>query len=319
MSCYYVGRKSGALSNYIRLKIEANKGVFEYEVRFEPNVHAERTRYHLLNQLRSALGNTLSFDGVVLYLPIVLPDKVTKLESTNKNDGSTVTVSIIYKRQKKLADCVHLFAVLFSRIMRSLEFIRFGRKNFDPSAPKIVPQHKLEVWPGYITAVDEYEDGVMLCVDVTHRVLCQTTVLEKMTEAYYSSRGNNDDFRKTIQTALIGSVILTRYNNKTYRIDDIDFDANPLKTFHTKDREVSYVEYYRSQYNIEIKDLKQPLLISRKEVRISGKDEPQLLVFCIVPEICYLTGLTDEMRADYKVVKRRQMKKKLFLSSYSTF
>jgi hypothetical protein len=39
---------------------------------------------------------------------------------------------------------------------------------------------RLEVWPGYVTAVDEYEGGVQLCCDSSHRVLRTQTVHELM-------------------------------------------------------------------------------------------------------------------------------------------
>jgi len=39
---------------------------------------------------------------------------------------------------------------------------------------------RLEVWPGYVTTVDEYEGGVMLQTDVSHRVLRTETVLNVM-------------------------------------------------------------------------------------------------------------------------------------------
>lgn len=39
---------------------------------------------------------------------------------------------------------------------------------------------RLEVWPGYVTAVDEYEGGIQLCCDASHRVLRTQTVLELM-------------------------------------------------------------------------------------------------------------------------------------------
>lgn len=139
------GKKIGALTNYIRIQIDPEKGVFEYEVRFAPAIHAAPVRFKLLNQHRELIGNTKTFDGVTLFLPMKLPEKITKLRSENPNDGSAVIVSIVYRRKKKMADCVQLYGILFDRIMRALKFIRFGKKNFDPSEPKVVPQHKLEV------------------------------------------------------------------------------------------------------------------------------------------------------------------------------
>lgn len=280
-------------------------GVFEYEVRFDPPIHSLQLRYRLLNQHRDELGgSSKSFDGVTLYLPIRLPDSITKYESVNQNDSTTVQVTIIYRRQMKVVDCMHLYNVMFDRIMKILKFVRCGRKNFDPSEPKVIPQHKLEVWPGYVTAVDEYEDGIMMCVDVNHRVLSTATVLEKLEHAHRSAKGNMQEFKNNVEKALLGAVVLTRYNNKTYRIDDIDFTANPMNTFRSKDRDVTYAEYYKSHYNIELKDLKQPLLISRKERRVDGQEGTETLTFCLIPEICYLTGLTDELRADFRVCDR---------------
>lgn len=281
-------------------------GVFEYEVRFEPCVALLNLRYKLLSQHHEELfGNApKTFDGTVLYLPFRLPDTVTSVVSQNPNDNSDVQITIIYKRQKRVVDCMHLYNVLFDRIMKRLEFVRHGRKQFDPTEPKIIPQHKLEVWPGYVTAVDEYEGGIMLCCDASHRVLSQVTVYETLTHAHRSARGNVAEFKANVVKALLGSVVMTRYNNKTYRIDDIDFDSSPMDTFKMREREITYVEYYKSQYNLEIKDTKQPLLISRVERRVHGKIEKEMQTFCIIPEVAYLTGLTDTMRNDYKVCKR---------------
>ena len=51
-----------------------------------------------------------------------------------------------------------------------------------------------------------------------------------------------------------GTSVLTRYNNKTYKIDDLDFDSSPSSTFKNSDgKDVSYFEYYKNQYNIDIK------------------------------------------------------------------
>jgi len=39
---------------------------------------------------------------------------------------------------------------------------------------------------------------------------------------------------------------MTRYNNRTYRIDDIAFNQSPRSTFKLADgSEVSFVEYYK--------------------------------------------------------------------------
>lgn len=250
------------------------------------------------------IGRTRLFDGITLSLPLKLTETNTILQSTNENDGSVVKLTVTYKRKKKFSECRSLYGILFDKIMRILKFVRFNQKNFDPKEPTIIPQHKLEVWPGFVTAVDECQGGIMLCVDVTHRVLQQRTVLDTMAHAFQSARGNMENYKRNVVQATIGAVVLTRYNNKTYRIDDIDFDQTPMSTFAAKDgdniRQISYAEYYKNQYNIVLKDMKQPLLISRKEVKVSATEKKEL-VFALIPEISYMTGLTDELRKDFKV------------------
>lgn len=286
--------------NYIRLQTDPDKGVFQYDVRFKPAVHATNLKYRLLTQGRHIIGPKQSFDGATLYLPICLPNKRTTFTAISQIDGSEIEVTIAYIKKKKMKDCVHLYNVLFDRIMKTLNYVRFGKKQFDPTAPKLIPQHKLEVWPGYVTAVDEYDGGVMLCLDVSHRVLCQRTVLDYLREAYHS---NKDDLQLNVNTALLGAVVLTRYNNRTYRIDEIAFDKTPMDTFEANDKKITFVEYYKMHYNITIKDINQPLLINRKDQKIIGQAMPETITFCLIPELCYLTGLTDEMRSDFKVMR----------------
>ena len=40
--------------------------------------------------------------------------------------------------------------------------------------------HSLEVWPGYVTSCGSYDGGVLLMMDVSHRVLRTETALEIM-------------------------------------------------------------------------------------------------------------------------------------------
>lgn len=286
--------------NYIRLHSDPDKGVYVYEVRFTPNVDSTSLRMKYLNEHRDKFGGVKTFDGVTLYLPILLQNKLTTFVSNNKVDNSEIEIRVMYKRKESLKNCIHLYNVLFDRVMKTLNYVRFDRKQFDPTSPKIIPQQKLEVWPGYVTAVDEYEGGLMLCCDVSHRLLCQKTVLEMLIEIH---RSNPSCFQEAAKKSLLGSVVITRYNNRTYRIDDICFDKSPMSTFPTKDGDISYNDYYVKHHNINIRDKSQPLLISIKKQRQANNDQTEDIVFCLVPEICFLTGLRDDMRSDFKLMR----------------
>ena len=62
----------------------------------------------------------------------------------------------------------------------------------------------------------------------------------------------------------------------------------------------TYLEYYKNQYGIEIRDTKQPLLVNK----IKRTDLPEgEISIRLVPELCFLTGLTEAQRNDFRVMK----------------
>lgn len=70
---------------------------------------------------------------------------------------------------------------------------------------------------------------------------------------------------------------------------------SPETTFDKNGTQVSYAEYYKTRYNESIKDSNQPLLIN--------KDRKTGVEIALIPELCQLTGLTDVMRADFRLMK----------------
>lgn len=95
-------------------------------------------------------------------------------------DGSLVILTIIYKKKQSMSNNLQFFNNLFNRVMRALSLVRIGRQNFNPKCASALPQHRLEVWPGYVTAVNEYEGGLKLCLDAKHRVMRTETVRDLM-------------------------------------------------------------------------------------------------------------------------------------------
>nr|XP_053635446.1 piwi-like protein 2 [Cherax quadricarinatus] len=95
--------------------------------------------------------------------------------------------------------------------------------------------------------------------DVSHRILRTETCYDILADLHQMHRSN---FKNMAVRALVGCIVLTRYNNKSYRIDDIIFNQNPRSTFtNYKGEEISYMDYYFNTYGIKIKDLHQPLLL----------------------------------------------------------
>lgn len=122
------------------------------------------------------------------------------------------------------------------------------------------------------------------------------TIYDNMQRIYREER----DFQSKFLTFVLGQTVLTEFNNRTYRIDDVDFSQSPKNTFQSKNGPITFLEYYQTRYNITIRDVNQPLLVvkpSARDIR-GGRSEPILLI----PELCRSTGLTETMRSNFRQV-----------------
>lgn len=300
-----LGEPIPLMVNYIPIKCQPNTSIFEYEVRYEPNIHSNSIRRGVLASVLKSRMRVFTFDGTCLYLPQRIPDDTTNFKTVNRDSGQEIELSIIFKHQKTMKECIHFYNILFKQVMLKLEYVQFGQKMFDPSEPKTIPHRQLTIWPGYVMACDEFDDGLMLMLDTSHRVLFDTKVSDLLRRIAMSCEQHpSQNFKDMTIKSLVGAVVLTPYNNKTYTIHDVDFDQNPSKKFKTKNGETSYVEYYKTNYGLDIHDLNQPMLISykdRKMVTQNGRCQEDRLTIALIPELSQLTGLTDEMRNDQMV------------------
>ena len=150
----------------------------------------------------------------------------------------------------------------------------------------------MSVWPGYVSAVDVFEGGLMLQVDVASRVLRTDTVLDILVNLSRTKSGGA--LKGEAEKALLGTSVVTKYNNKNYKIDGIDFEDSPRGTFTNQRGEtISFLEYYERQYGIKIKDDKQPMLINRPKIKGLAEGQTERIIK-LVPELCFPTGLTGK-------------------------
>lgn len=273
--------------------------MYEYEVKFNPPVDSLRDKRELLlDQQRGTIGSATNFNGVTLHLPTKLASEQTICKASLR--GKPFKVGIFYKKRRHYSDkeVILFLNNLFRRVMHLLKMVNVKGHMYSPNLSVAVEQHRLEIWPGFITAIDEYEGGIQMLCDASFRVLRTETALDVI-----RALSRDDNFRDTVVKALLKSVVLTRYNNKTYIVDDIDFTMNPLSTFRlTKaDREISYIDYYREQYGLTISDPKQPMLINRPRVTsVAEQDVEKLIV--LVPELVNMTGITEAMKNNFTVM-----------------
>ncbi|KAG7489427.1 piwi 2 [Solea senegalensis] len=293
-------------SNHIPIFCK-NEAVYQYHVTFTPNVESMAMRFGMMKDHRPTTGDVVAFDGSILYLPVKLNDVVV-LKSVRRTDDEEIQLKIqLTKILPPHSDlCIPFYNVVLRRIMRIIGLKLVGRNHYDPESAVIVKSQGLQVWPGYSTAIKRTDGGLYLCVDVSHKVLRNDTVLNVMNTLYQQSR---EKFQDECTKELIGSIIITRYNNRTYRIDGIEWNKSPKDTFVLMDgTKTTFVEYYSKNYGITIKEMDQPLLMHRPKER-SKPGGKQLITgeVLLVPELSFMTGIPEKTKKDFRSLKELTM------------
>ncbi|XP_037695951.1 piwi-like protein 4 [Choloepus didactylus] len=289
------------VTNLFNLDLPQDWQLYQYHVTFIPDLASRRLRITLLYSHSKLSNKAKAFDGVILFLSQKLEEKVTELSSETQR-GETVKITITLTRElpKSSPVCIQVFNIIFKKILKRLSMYQIGRNFYNPSEPVEIPQHKLSLWPGFAFSVSQFESRLLFSADVSYKVLRNETVLEFMTDLCH--RTGTSFFTQKCEEQLIGFIVLTRYNNKTYRIDDIDWSVKPTHTFQKRDgTEITYVDYYQQQYDITLSDLNQPVLVSLLKNRRNDSAEPRIAH--LIPELCFLTGLTGQATSDFQLMK----------------
>ena len=295
------GKAVNVTTNYFNLLKRPSWRLYKYRVDMVPEVDYIKTRKWLLSQHKEILPQMM-FDGTLMFVVDRLDSDPTVLNTTTR-EGQVVKITLRLVEELKPTDFHYMqfFNIVLRKVMDGLGLVQVRRDFFDPAAKKDLKQYKLEVWPGYVTSIRQHEEKILLCCEVGNKVLRTDTVLDQITEVHKRTGNNTSVFRSSVEKALLGCIVITRYNNKTYRIDQIDWDKNPRTEFEgRKGESLSLVQYYADKYGKTLRDLQQPLIISVPPLREqrAGNTGPLYLV----PELCNMTGLSEEQRANFKLM-----------------
>lgn len=285
-------------ANYFILETLPKWNVYQYHVDFEPQIDATLLRKKLFRTHQDKFGQC-QFDGAILYTKTKLNADIV-IFSVLRDDGQEYKMKVSFIKIVEMMEETGLMVLnnIVRRVMEGLNLQIVGRNFYDAKAKIPMHEFKLELWPGYITSIRQHENKILLGVEVSTKVMRKQTVHDILHEAIRKLHGNyKGEFTKLV----IGTTVLTDYNNKTHRIVDIDWDSSPKSKFNTRDGELSYVEYYKRRYNITIRDENQPMLLTRSTNRRIRAGEAEMIA--LIPELCRTTGLTDEMKNDYKLMK----------------
>ncbi|XP_005096149.1 piwi-like protein 1 [Aplysia californica] len=300
-----IGNKANLMANYFEVRFWAEKKIFQYHVDFKPPVENHRVKHALIASLQNETGTVQLFDGGILYLCRLLAKDPMVLYATRTFDNAKIEVTFTSKGEVIPASpqFLQIANILMKKIQISLGMKQIRDHYYNMNQAIQIPRHKLEVMPGFTTSIHKYDGGNLLGVDIIHKILRMDTFLEGMYNLYDTLEMNRQlsTFQEVCYKNYVGSIVLTRYNNKTYKVDDIAWNMRPKDTFEKGGEQISYVQYYQDNWNITIRDKDQPLLVSRPTERDRRRGDEQNLY--LLPELCTITGLSDQVRSDFKVMQ----------------
>ncbi|XP_006616743.1 piwi-like protein Siwi [Apis dorsata] len=286
-------------ANYFKLLATTDWCLYQYRIDFAPDEDRTAVRKGLLKLHKEALGAYV-FDGTVMYSSRRLQDKM-EIWSRRTSDDATIRITIRLVGEMERVDQRYLqfFNIIMRKCLALLNLQLVGRDYFDAHSKVEVRDFRLELWPGYLTSIRQHENSILMCAEIIHKVMRQQTLLDILNECYDHDK---NDYKTLFENQVIGLVVLTDYNNNTYRISDVDFDSSPNSTFQLRTGEkITYRDYYRNKYQIPIDNISQPMLVTRLKPRERRAGQAELVY--LVPELCRATGLTDAMRDNFHLMR----------------
>ncbi|ODN03707.1 Protein aubergine [Orchesella cincta] len=280
-------------ANYFQVARRPKWGVFHYRVDFKPDETDTKIKKMLLRQHIETLPANI-FDGSSLYSTT----RKMMLYSKQENTDDMVELSIRLVAEVAATDCMYLqlLNILVRKCLEAMGLDEINRNFYDSNQAIKLEAHHLQLWPGYKTSIRNHENSILLGVELTHKVLrldsCLQVINDIQRRCYDRSRVRNE---------LVGSIVMTVYNRQTYQVDDIKWDSSPTQSFDFQGKQITFMDYFKTKYNINISDPRQPLLVSRPKKKDfhRGTRQPILLI----PELCQMTGLSEEMRSNYQLMK----------------
>lgn len=251
-------------TNYFKIMTRPQFAFTQYHVEFEPAIENSRVKSGILSDQKPKIGGFIYDRGSTIYTINPLREDTTILNVTIR-DGTELRIKLKKTSVVPMTSdtSFQILNTILRRAMGKLNLQLVGRNLYDAIAKKVIDS-RIELWPGYITSIRQHERHIYVVCEIAHKVMRKETALSILIDLMRSQPRNYQD---AFSKEMIGSTVLTDYNNKTYKIAFVDFQLTPSSTFPTKNGEESFIQYYKKRYDITIRDPKQPLLICKANAK----------------------------------------------------
>jgi aubergine-like protein len=343
------GKNTELISNTFQLNFLPTQ-VHRYVVEFEPEIPPERIKQRFITlgkfkqEITAEYGQQF-FDGT---------NMLTLKKAGNSNFGPSADGCSIHIRFTRTVDTTNKHAqevnmitnVMTKKLLRRQKMILIGRSYFydvpkalNVSYHQSTPQnerYRLRLYTGFNVSVQPCLLGNLMTVDLVSRVVQELSVRNIMNNIMGEVKthgGGREAFQERSKMILVGSTVLCTYNQRPWRIDDIDFTKTMASTFTIEADtrpprpgqaarappargnlgnfvgDISFQEYFLRRYpEIQAGNklppvghpaTKSPGLL----VNIPKRERTTKQTTVLLPELCFLTGLDDKMRSNQSLMK----------------
>ncbi|OMJ75996.1 hypothetical protein SteCoe_24758 [Stentor coeruleus] len=288
-------------TNFFRLKKSPVNNVTVYSISFTPDIDAENRalRTGLLikgkAQVEAQIGKYIK-TGNVLYSKTAKREPFSVNVQSNENEQFIIVVTPVGTVTGANVDSYRMYAnSALKKMLSSLDLKQVTRmpKFYDIRQTQRVDQLNLEVWRGYTATFSHHLQDMLLNLDFSSKIIRDTTALQYIEEIKNNTRGGN--LEQIVNSEMVGMIVMAKYGNfKCYRIERVVLNENATGTFPTREGPISYSDYFKKRYDIVLRTPRQPLLVTFIE---KGTKEIRL-----IPELCALTGISEDMRRDFRAM-----------------
>ena len=297
-----------------------NRHIMQYSIHYEPliaddNYPLKRTLIRELKDDLEGIFEKYFQAGDTLFICSHDSPEQISLEKRIKN----ILYKLTFVRTSNYIDCTKItthsienlkLKTFFESMIKNIIYannhvVRFDNRTFYDyydSENIIEGSNKGKIWHGYSTAVCITEAGLFLRINDKNKLITGKTAYDKMIEIANKNGGNliDENTRREIAEYFRGKTVIAQYGTyRAYKIGEVTMDQNVNNTslnMRTRDGKNAYVtikQYYKNQYNIDIKHEDQPLLIEElRKININNENS-EIRIRYLIPELVYLTGNDD--------------------------
>lgn len=116
-----------------------------------------------------------------------------------------VTMFIKFVGELAPTDVMHLqlYNIILRNALGMMKMEEIGRHFYDCKSAIPLTTKRLELWPGVITSIRNHEHKVMLCIEMTHKILRSDSVLQVILNMKQSSA---QDYKVSFHYYFINSI-----------------------------------------------------------------------------------------------------------------